>query len=162
MQSSPSHSAHVTVQALPKSMQIPLQVIEPSHTMKVVDTHALIDSGADISCLDYQFTQKHCLPLIKLTTPVLIQNADLSENKQGLIKYTCHLFLNIEGLVHNVTFHVMSCRKENLILGLPWLRTVNPKIDWHRKTLSISKSTDQLKLLYTLHTHDIGCHNQTY
>ena len=89
--------------------------------MKVVDTHALIDSGADISCLDYHFARKHCLPLTKLTTPVLIRNTDLSENKQGLIKYTCHLFLNIEGLTHDVTFHVISCGKENLILGLPWL-----------------------------------------
>ena len=157
MQSSPSHNAHVTVQALPKSMQIPLQVIEPSRVMKVVDTHALIDSGADISCLDYQFAKKHCLPSTKLTTPVLIRNADLSENKQGLIKHTCRLFLNIEGLTHDVTFHVISCGKENLILGLPWLRTVNPKIDWHTKTLSISELTDQSKLLYTLHTR----HNQT-
>ena len=138
-------------------MRIPLQVIQPSHTMKVVDTHALIDSGADISCLDYQSAKKHHLPLTKLTTPVLIRNTDLSENKQGLIKHTCRLFLNIGGLTHDVTFHVISCGKENLILGLSWLRTVNPKIDWHMKTLSISESTDQSKLLYTLHTR----HNRT-
>ena len=49
--------------------------------MKVIDTHALIDSGADISCLDYQFACKHHLPLTKLPEPILIQNADLSENK---------------------------------------------------------------------------------
>ena len=155
-------STHVTVQALPKSMRIPLQVIEPSRTMKAIDTHALIDSGADISCLDHQFARKHRLPLTKLTTPVLIRNADLSENKQGLIKYTCRLFLNIEGLTHNVTFHVISCGKENLILGLPWLQTINPKINWHTKTLSIPESTDQSRLLYTLHTRDTDCHNQMY
>ena len=52
MQSFPSHSVHVTVTAQSKSMRIPLQVIVPSHTMKVVNMHAPIDSGADISCLD--------------------------------------------------------------------------------------------------------------
>ena len=130
--------------------------------MKVVDTHALIDSGADISCLDYQFAWKHCLPLAKLPSPVCIQNADLSKNKQGPIKYTCCLFLNIAGITHDVTFHVMSCGKENIILGLPWLKVVNPKIDWKAKTLSISKSTDQSKLLYTLHSQDINRRNKSY
>ena len=33
-------------------MQIPVQLITPSHTMKAVDTQALIDSGASISCID--------------------------------------------------------------------------------------------------------------
>ena len=53
-------------------MRIPLQIIEPTHAMKVIDTHALVDSGADISCLDYQFARKHRLPLTKLSTPILI------------------------------------------------------------------------------------------
>ena len=143
-------------------MRIPLQVLEPTHTMKVVDTHALVDSGADISCLDYQFAQKHRLPLAKLPSPVRIRNADLFENKQGPIKYICCLFLNIAGITHDVTFHVMSCGKENIILGLPWLKVVNPKIDWKVKTLSISKSTDQSKLLYTLHSQDVNRHNKSY
>ena len=121
MQSSPPYSMHVTIKAQPKLMQIPLQFIVPSHTMKVVDTHTLIDSGADISCINYQFTKKNHLPLTRLATPTLIRNADLSENKQGIIKYAFHLFLNIEGIIHDVTFHVMSCGKENLILGLSWL-----------------------------------------
>ena len=143
-------------------MRIPLQVLEPMCTMKVVDTHALMDSGADISCLDYQFARKHHLPLTKLPFPVLIHNADLSENKQGSIKHTCHLFLNIEGITHDVTFHVMSCGKENIILGLPWLKAINPTIDWKAKTLSIPESTDQSKLLYTLHAQDLLRHNQAY
>ena len=72
MQSFPSHSVCVTVTAKSKSMQIPLQIIVPSHTMKVVNIHALIDSRADISCLDYQFIHKHHLPLTKLPEPILI------------------------------------------------------------------------------------------
>ena len=142
-------------------MRIPLQVLEPTCAMKVVDTHALVDSGADISCLNYQFARKHRLPLTKLPSPVLIRNADLSENKQGPIKHTCCLFLNIGGITHDVTFHVMSCGKENIILGLPSLKAINPMIDWKAKTLSILESTDQSKLLYTLHAQNLQCHNQT-
>ena len=144
----------VTVTAQSKSMRIPLQVIVPSHTMKVVDTYALIDSRADISCLDYQFARKHSLPLTKLAESILIRNADLSENKQGPILHTCHLFINIEGIAHEVIFHVMACGKENLILGLPWLKTFNPMIDWQLKTIAISESINQSKRLYEFHTHD--------
>ena len=54
MQSSPSliTCAPVLVSTLNKSMRIPVQLITPSHTLKVVDSSALVDSGADISCID--------------------------------------------------------------------------------------------------------------
>ena len=159
MQSFPSHSMCVTVTAQSKSMQISWQVIVPSHTMKVVDTYALINSRADISCLDYQFAGKHGLPLTKLAEPILIWNTDLSENKQGPIWHTCHLFINIKGIAHKVIFHIMACGKENLILGLLWLKAINPTIDWQFKTIAISKSTDQSKCLYESHTCDALRHD---
>ena len=104
--------------------------------------------------------KKNHLPLTRLATPMLIHNTNLSENKQGIIKHACRLFLNIEGIIHDVTFHVMSCGKENLILGLPWLQTVSPKIDWHEKTISIPESTNQSKFLHNLYTHDTDRHHQ--
>ena len=48
----PSTCASVTVRSQTKSMQIPVQLIMPSHSMKVVTTRALVDSGVDISCID--------------------------------------------------------------------------------------------------------------
>ena len=43
-------------------MQIPIQLIVPSHTMKAVETRALIDSGASISCIDWGFVRKQGIP----------------------------------------------------------------------------------------------------
>ena len=40
-------------------MKIPIQVITSDHIVKVVDIHALVDSGADVSCIDHHFTKKH-------------------------------------------------------------------------------------------------------
>ena len=55
MQSLPSVScANVFVKSSP-TMQIPVQLIIPSHTIKAVDTQALIDSWASISCIDWGF-----------------------------------------------------------------------------------------------------------
>ena len=60
MQGPPSSSTcAVTVQSSTPSMQIPIQLIVPSHTMKAVNTHALVDSGTDISCIDWDFVKKH-------------------------------------------------------------------------------------------------------
>jgi len=49
----------VSVPMTGKSMRIPLQLIVPLHTLKTIDSYALIDSGADISCIDYDFVKKH-------------------------------------------------------------------------------------------------------
>ena len=129
-------------------MQIPVQLIVPTHSMKVVTTRALVDSGADISCIDQHFVQKNNLPTKKLPIPIRVRNADHSNNKNGDIRYTCDLFLDIQGLTQKVTLHVMICGKENIILGLPWLRKANPTIDWTTQTLILNESIDESRELY--------------
>ena len=61
MQSSPFlvMCAPVLVSISNKSMRIFVQLITPSHTLKVVDSSILVDSGADISCIDWEFVRKH-------------------------------------------------------------------------------------------------------
>jgi hypothetical protein len=55
---------------------------------------------------------------------------DNSINKKGVICFTSTLFLNLEGITRRIMFHVLSLGSENIILGLPWLKEVNPTIDW--------------------------------
>ena len=90
-------------------MHIPVQLITPSHTLKVVDSSALVDSGVDISCIDWQFVRKHCLPTERLAFPIAVRNIDQTVNKTGIICYTCTLYTNIEGIVQKHLFYVMSC-----------------------------------------------------
>jgi len=111
----------VSVPVTSKSMRIPLQLIVPLHTLKTIDSYALIDSSADISCINYDFVKKHHLPVSKLEDPICSRNANGSLNKKGDIRYSCTLFINIKGITQKVVFHVMSL-KDNIILGLPWLR----------------------------------------
>ena len=61
MQSSPPlvMCTPILVSTLNKSMCIPVQLITPSDSLKVVDSSALVDSGANISCIDWQFVRKH-------------------------------------------------------------------------------------------------------
>ena len=49
-----------------------------------------------------------------------------------------------------------------MILGLPWLKDVNPTIDWNQRTLSIDESLDQSKELYLSHTADTSRHDSHF
>ena len=69
-------------------MQIPIQLIKPSHTLKAVDTRALIDSGASISCLDWGFIRKHSLPTTRLQKPIYARNADNTINSKCYTRRT--------------------------------------------------------------------------
>ena len=158
----PSTCASVTVRSQTKSMQIPVQLIVPSHSMKVVTTRVLVDSGADISCIDRHFVQRNNLPTKKLPIPIRARNADHSNNKNSDIRYTCDLFLDIQGLAQKVTLHVMTCGKENIILGLPWLRKANPTIDWTTQTLILNESIDESQELYQCHTTNATRHQSHY
>jgi hypothetical protein len=122
----------------------------------------LVDSGASISCIDWDFVQKHHLPTERLPTPVHTRNADNSINKKGVICFTSTLFLNLEGITRRITFHVLSLGSENVILGLPWLKEVNPTIDWAKRTLSVPKSLDQSKDLFLSHTMDTSRHDSHF
>ena len=49
--------------------------------MKVIDIWALVDSNADISCIDQDFVRKHNLSTIKLTVPIQEWNTNHCHNK---------------------------------------------------------------------------------
>ena len=89
--------ANVFVKSSP-IMQIPVQLITPSHMMKAVDTRALIDSGASISCIDWGFVRKHKLPTQRLKTLIQVRNADNSINSKGVIRFSTTLFLDVGGI----------------------------------------------------------------
>ena len=86
--------ANVFVKSSP-TMQIPVQLVVPSHTMKAIETKALIDSGASISCIDWGFVRKQRIPTQCLKTLIQARNADNSVNSKGVIRFTTTLFLDI-------------------------------------------------------------------
>ncbi|KIN98734.1 hypothetical protein M404DRAFT_31061 [Pisolithus tinctorius Marx 270] len=116
--------APVIVSSTPERiMQIPVSLYTSETTSKVINTTALVDSGAEISCIDWGF------------------------NSKGRILFSATLYFKVKGLVRQSFFHVINCGTENVILGLPWLQENNPIINWRMGTLSIDKRTDRSKEL---------------
>ena len=51
--------------------------------LKVVNTRTLINSGTDISCINWQFVRKHFLSTMKLNIPIKVQNINQTSTKMG-------------------------------------------------------------------------------
>ena len=47
------------------------------------------------------------------------------------------------GIIHREEFYAIKCKKDKIILGLPWLNHINPTINWVNKHVDIHEATDQ-------------------
>ena len=56
----------------------------------------------------------------------------------------------------------MNLGNENVILGLPWLKDVNPTINWAERTLSIKESLDQSQELFCFFSVDTKRHESRF
>ena len=117
-----------------KSMRINTKIIDGK---KIVETKALIDSGAQGIFMDERFAKKHQLPLLRLNKEIQVSNVDESPNKNGPIKFHTRLPTKIDGKTISTQFLISNLGKEDVILGLLWLNKVNPKVDWTNKSIKI-------------------------
>ncbi|KAI5115561.1 hypothetical protein M0805_002927 [Coniferiporia weirii] len=106
-----------------------------------VSTNALIDSGTEGKFIDAKFVIKHRIPTQPLTRPIHIRNVDRTPNQHGTITRFTWRLIKIGGRSITTTFLVTSLGKEDIILGLPWLKRHNPAINWAAGTISINKVT---------------------
>ncbi|KAI5118937.1 hypothetical protein M0805_006283 [Coniferiporia weirii] len=106
-----------------------------------VSTKALIDSGAEGKFIDAKFVIKHRIPTKPLAHPIQVRNVDRTLNQHGTITQFTWRLIKIGGQSITTTFLVTSLGKEDVILGLPWLKHHNPAIDWNASTISINKVT---------------------
>lgn len=91
---------------------------------------AMIDSGATALFLDHPFVKKHRITTFPLRNPINLLNIDGSPNTGGSITHFSRLKLTTGPHEAWTDFLVADLGGEDVILGLPWLRQVNPLIDW--------------------------------
>ncbi|KIK51559.1 hypothetical protein GYMLUDRAFT_143497, partial [Collybiopsis luxurians FD-317 M1] len=79
--------------------------------------------------------------LAQLTTllrqPINIFNIDGTPNQAGQITHLAHLALTVDDQERWTDFLVTNLGGEDIILGLPWLRKINPEVDWEKGRLSV-------------------------
>ncbi|KAF8752645.1 Retrotransposon gag protein [Rhizoctonia solani] len=109
----------------------------PIKPEKQADTQeVLIDSGATSSFLHPCTAELLCLPLIDLPHPRTISMLDGSSPQAGKIWKKAHLTFLVDGKHMTETFLIYNTGSHAAILGIKWLETHNPKINWNLQTLS--------------------------
>ena len=89
----------------------------------------MIDSGATALFIHKNFVKKHNMTIRELKRPIPLYNIDGTVNQAGSLTHFVRLQLTIGDRVDNLDFLVTDIGPENVILGLPWLKRVNPVID---------------------------------
>ena len=100
---------------------------------------SLIDSGATGEFIDRNYAKSCWFNLVKLAQPILVYNVDSTANKAGSIMEVVNLILQYNNHSERTTFVVTSLGKQKLILGHSWLWLHNPKIDWIKGDVKMSR-----------------------
>ncbi|THH03159.1 hypothetical protein EW145_g6483 [Phellinidium pouzarii] len=124
-------------------MRIPVQVKVYGQT---VLSNALIDSGAEGKFINSKFVAKHRIPVQKLVKPIPVHNVDGTPNQNGTITHYTLRPLLFGNKLTMAFLLVTSLGKEDIILGLPWLKQRNPLINWKEGTISIRRTTTATSL----------------
>ncbi len=100
---------------------------------------ALVDSSATFSFINQTFITQHNIHVVKKSTPVSVEVIDGRTIAFGAITHeTTPLELCIGKHTEKIVLNIISTPHHPIILGLPWLKTHNPIIDWRSRTLTFS------------------------
>lgn len=99
----------------------------------------MIDSGATGLFLSDRFAREKGIRQLQLKTPIKVFNIDGTLNQSGSIREFVQLALTVDGHKQWFDFLVTNLGKEDLILGLPWLRRINPQVDWSKGLLAVTE-----------------------
>ena len=106
------------------------------HSSCSLDTHLLVDCGASgFTFIDKDYAQRHNLPLHSLKDPRRLEVIDGQTIDSGDITHVAKVGLDINGHREQLSAFVTKLGHYPLVLGIPWLRHHNPRIDWEKDSI---------------------------
>ena len=99
---------------------------------------AVIDSGASVNLISKNLVNKFGLKTYMTDRRFSLRPVDSNVLKTEMMNQEVkeEVLLVNDGIRSTVRF-VIKKTQYQLLLGLPWLKEVNPKIDWRRQTASL-------------------------
>jgi hypothetical protein len=127
-----------------KSLRLKVQ-LQATDTGEVHGVEGLLDCGADGEFLDTEFVRANNITTRALSQPIPVNNVDGTPNEHGPISEVATLVLRYKGHSERVVFAVTRLGKEDMILGLPWLRAHNPEVDWVTGEVKMSRCPEKCR-----------------
>lgn len=103
---------------LHKTIQLPVIIVGRN---KQVATTVMVDSGALTIFLNKKFMEEYDVYTTKLPRPIMLRNANNSDNAIGQITHEAHLRLKIGEHEKEIVAVIADIGDNNLILGVDWL-----------------------------------------
>ena len=117
-------------------MHVPVKL---SGRNRSVTTYALLDCGASTIFLNRTFVERHQVTTIPLPRPVPLWNADDSVNAIGMVTHEAELTLSMGDHSEVIRAAIADIGRDDLIIGIDWLRHHNPSIDWQQGNLAFMR-----------------------
>ncbi|KAF8761585.1 hypothetical protein RHS01_01289 [Rhizoctonia solani] len=92
----------------------------------------LVDSGATSNFISPSIVEKLKIPKTLLKNPRVVRMLDGTISQTGCIWHQVHLAVSANGHIHSIPFLVCPIGNTLAILGMTWLTSESPLIDWQQ------------------------------
>ena len=118
----------------------PCFTIPLSFGPRKLETLALLDSGASACFLDEEFAKRHNIPLVQKAKPIHVEVIDGRPLLSGSVTHESKpIEVAFKGHNSHIVFNIIRTPSNPIILGLSWLETHNPSIDWRLRKMTFPK-----------------------
>jgi len=108
-------------------------------TSKLYSVEALLDSGATGSLIDRDFVRSKGINTWTLSHNIPVFNVDGSPNEAGQISEVVDVVLHYKTHSERMLLAISGLGRQSLILGYDWLKDHNPRIDWEKGEVEMTR-----------------------
>ena len=101
-----------------------------------ISINVIIDSGATEDFINKRICDKQQITTKVAEEPCEIYMADGNLSEMGSITHLAEVPMEIEGHKELALLQVANLQNHEIILGMPWLKGNNPKIDWEEQKIT--------------------------
>jgi len=120
------------------SLLLPVE-IGTTDTSELHSIKALLDSRATGSFIDRDFVCSKGINTRTLSRNIPVFNVDGSSNEAGQISEVIDVLLRYKTHSERMLLAVSGLGKQSLILGYNWLKDHNPKVDWEKGEVEMTR-----------------------
>jgi len=120
------------------SLLLPVE-IRTTDTSKLHSVEALLDCRATRSLINRDFVHLKGMNTRTLSHNIPVFNVDGSPNEAGQISEVVDVVLCYKTHSERMLLAISGLGKQNLILGYDWLKDYNPKINWEKGEVEMTR-----------------------
>ena len=113
--------------------------IGTTDTSELHSIKALLDSRVTGSFIDRDFVRSKEINTRTLSRNIPVFNVDGSPNEAGQISEVVDVLLHYKTYSERMLLAVSRLGKQSLILGYNWLKDHNPKVDWEKEEVEMTR-----------------------